>query len=797
MVESTITRLGKRFFLRRSSASSVKPTKSITTSSIADSDTQYYSTSVPTTPLERGRPTIPESPSTFDRSLSPRARQRLNKPQKSQQSSQSLPSYKPAHSETPPSSHLPDKESVKCPEVHVVAPTPEASAKPATGNTNNDINVIEEEFQDAVEENKPISQNPQPPISTGPETPAQQPERPAGPPRRQSLVPASQSRLIKTLLEPDQPTARSAPLDYFSNLPPIDGGMIHRKVWVKRPGQSATLVTVAEDDLVDDVRELILRKYGNSLGKSFDAPDVALKVVLRHHQGSRHNSSERILGPEEPIGQTLDTNYPGGQTVDDALVIDVPQRRTPKPSPRYGHHMPYYAEEGLRPGEGNDYFPPYYPPVNASPNVNGHPMSGSSSHHPSMAVLTTGQLPPLPSPGAPRPKHGRPKYGRTHTSSPTILSQIPPSQSQTLIDPKHAMKNGVVPAPPPLPTPPAPEHSSSIQPPGRVGSPRPGLKPKKDKKKNLAVSSAPNDLDPPSKPASAGLLDGSIPPINVLVVEDNVINMRLLEAFMKRLKVRWKGAKDGKEAVAMWKTGGFHLVLMDIQLPIMSGLEATKEIRRLEKLHDIGAFSSPTSEETISSANVNGNGTLDGNAAEKPEKPKHKTKETDEAREQLNLIKSPVIIVALTASSLQSDRHEALAAGCNDFLTKPVNFVWLERKVTEWGCMQALIDFDGWRQWKDIVPKNGNSATPSQGGDTKPKPFRGIKGASAIKKSPKGPIARDVDESPPAPHRKASAREQNGGDASASPASSLNGRLKRPSGGRKKGSHETDGIAEE
>ncbi|KAJ9130290.1 hypothetical protein NKR23_g12261, partial [Pleurostoma richardsiae] len=67
-----------------------------------------------------------------------------------------------------------------------------------------------------------------------------------------------------------------------------------------------------------------------------------------------------------------------------------------------------------------------------------------------------------------------------------------------------------------------------------------------------------------------------------------------------------------------------------------------------------------------------------------------------------------------TASSLQSDRHEALAAGCNDFLTKPVNFVWLERKVMEWGCMQALIDFDGWRKWKHFSQRNEEAETAAK-----------------------------------------------------------------------------------
>jgi len=32
--------------------------------------------------------------------------------------------------------------------------------------------------------------------------------------------------------------------------------------------------------------------------------------------------------------------------------------------------------------------------------------------------------------------------------------------------------------------------------------------------------------------------------------------------------------------------------------------------------------------------------------------------------------------------------------------------VWFERKVKEWGCMQALIDFDGWRKWKDFAAQN-------------------------------------------------------------------------------------------
>lgn len=156
-------------------------------------------------------------------------------------------------------------------------------------------------------------------------------------------------------------------------------------------------------------------------------------------------------------------------------------------------------------------------------------------------------------------------------------------------------------------------------------------------------------------PLTDGLLIGAVPPINVLLVEDNIINLKLLEAFMKRLKVRWQTAMNGREAVNKWRAGGFHLVLMDIQLPVMNGLEATKEIRRLERVNSIGLFSSSASSQA-------------------PSTPTGQEAKGSDKLENPTLFKSPVIIVALTASSLQSDRHEALAAGCNDFLTKVRKF---------------------------------------------------------------------------------------------------------------------------
>lgn len=489
------------------------------------------------------------------------------------------------------------------------------------------------------------------------------------PPRRQSLFPPSDIPRITESFRRDGITLIEEPAEYEGDgiaSPATQGhrksiGMVNGKVWVRRREGSPTMVDLREEDMVDNLKDAILKKYQNALARHYDAPDLQLRIFPRG--ASSRGNEERILLPDELVQKTLDEYYPGGQTVGEALVIDVPlrerERKTPRPSPNqlyayYGGHV--HETFGIT--EGNEYFPPMPPSALSHPI--SHPSSNLNSSQttlPQQPALTTGQVssvPASPGPTSTRRLPNRPRVGgRTHTSAAAMANPVQlGSGTPVLLLPKGSRLSRVnseppgsaqsqPPAAPPLATPPIAEEVTppppipTSPPPTRVASPRP-----KKFLKNEKPKSGPT-----------GLMEGTVPPINVLIVEDNNINLKLLEAFMKRLKVRWQSAVNGQEAVNKWRAGGFHLVLMDIHLPVMNGLEATKEIRRLEKVNGIGVFSSAP-------------------GVDSEEAPEIKDPPEEDKLSSTFLFKSPVIIVALTASSLQSDRHEALAAGCNDFLTK-------------------------------------------------------------------------------------------------------------------------------
>lgn len=241
-----------------------------------------------------------------------------------------------------------------------------------------------------------------------------------------SFTQSNQTSIPPQQPPPHGPKLQTTQTDYFDAVP---SKMSFRKIWVKRAGASATLVQITEDDLVDDVRDRVLKKYGNSLGRSFDAPDVTLRILPRTlSHPVRHPPQERTLGPEEPMTTVLDSYYPGGQSVENALIIDVP-RRTPRHSPR---PLPYFMDDSRPQESGTDYFP-VMPVSQPSPHLptnlsiaSGHGGHTQSSHHlaHSMSVLNSGHVPPLPSPGGRSSRqHGhRPRMGRTLTTSPTVLN---------------------------------------------------------------------------------------------------------------------------------------------------------------------------------------------------------------------------------------------------------------------------------------------------------------------------------------------------------------------------------------
>jgi CheY-like chemotaxis protein len=126
--------------------------------------------------------------------------------------------------------------------------------------------------------------------------------------------------------------------------------------------------------------------------------------------------------------------------------------------------------------------------------------------------------------------------------------------------------------------------------------------------------------------------------LRVLLAEDNRVNAKLATRLLEKLDCRVHRVENGKEALEAWSTGEFDLVLMDIQMPVMGGFEATAKLREAEE----------------------------GTGSRTP-------------------------VIALTAHALAEYRDKCSAAGMDDYLTKPMNIKDLKMALHRWSPRPAEL----------------------------------------------------------------------------------------------------------
>jgi two-component system, cell cycle response regulator DivK len=119
--------------------------------------------------------------------------------------------------------------------------------------------------------------------------------------------------------------------------------------------------------------------------------------------------------------------------------------------------------------------------------------------------------------------------------------------------------------------------------------------------------------------------------MRILIAEDHPDNREMLSRRLERRGYEVHLAENGAEAVEKAKACAPNLILMDVSMPVMSGIEATRVLRRLPVGRNIK-------------------------------------------------------IVALTAHAMESARRECIEAGCDDFATKPVDFAGLVAMIERYAA---------------------------------------------------------------------------------------------------------------
>ena len=138
-----------------------------------------------------------------------------------------------------------------------------------------------------------------------------------------------------------------------------------------------------------------------------------------------------------------------------------------------------------------------------------------------------------------------------------------------------------------------------------------------------------------------GLSDASVPAMRVLLVEDHPVNQKLATRLLEKWGHQVVLAHNGQEAVDLINLGErFDVILMDMQMPVMGGIDATRRIRQIEARRTL---------------------------------PRHP-------------------IVAMTANAMQGDRELCMEAGMDDYLSKPVRQAELADKLQAWAPGAARVD---------------------------------------------------------------------------------------------------------
>lgn len=84
-------------------------------------------------------------------------------------------------------------------------------------------------------------------------------------------------------------------------------------------------------------------------------------------------------------------------------------------------------------------------------------------------------------------------------------------------------------------------------------------------------------VDPSCEESFTVLAKGNSPV--VLIAEDNIMNQKLISAYMKKLKIDYSIAENGLKAIELLQTGKYNIILMDLEMPVLNGAEAMKKIR--------------------------------------------------------------------------------------------------------------------------------------------------------------------------------------------------------------------------